>query len=37
MYVLVTYKYEDNQMKNQGARVVTFYGYILNAQGKLTL
>ena len=38
MYALVTYKDEENQMKNQDARVVTtLYGYILNAQGQLTL
>ena len=30
MYVLVTYKDEENQMKNEGARVVTtLYSYIL--------
>ena len=29
MYVLVTYKDEENQMKNEGARVVkTLYSYI---------
>ena len=28
MYVLVTYKDEENQMKNEGARVVTtLYSY----------
>ena len=33
MYVLVTYKDEENQMKNEGARVVTtLYSYILDAQ-----
>ena len=38
MYVLVTYIDEENQMKNEGARVVTtIYSYILDAQGKLTL
>ena len=38
MYVLVTYKDKENQMKNEGARVVTIlYSYILDAQGKLTL
>ena len=38
MYVLVTYKDEENQMKNEGARVVTtLYSYILDAQGQLTL
>ena len=38
MYVLVTYRDEDNQMKNEGARVVTtLYSYILDAQGQLTL
>ena len=37
MYVLVTYKDEENQMKNQGAKVVTtLYSYILDAQGQLT-
>ena len=38
MYALVTYKDEENQMNNEGARVVTtLYGYILDAQGQLTL
>ena len=39
MYVLVTYKDEENQIKNEGgARVVTtLYSYILDAQGQLTL
>ena len=38
MYVLVAYIDEENQMKNEGARVVTtLYSYILDAQGKLTL
>ena len=38
MYVLVTYKDEENQMKNEGARVATtLYSYILDAQGQLTL
>ena len=38
MYVLVTYRDEENQMKNEGARVVTtLYIYILDAQGQLTL
>ena len=37
MYVLVTYKDEENQMKN-GVRVVTtLYSYIFDAQGQLTL
>ena len=36
MYVLVTYKNKD-QMKNEGARVVTLYSYIRDAQGLLTL
>ena len=37
-YVLVAYKDEENQMKNEGARVVTtLYSYILDAQGQLTL
>ena len=36
MYVLVTYRDEENQMKNEGARVVTtLYSYILDAQGQL--
>ena len=33
MYVLVIYKNEDDQMKNQGAKVITLYSYILDAQG----
>ena len=38
MYVLVTCKGEENQMKNEGPRVVTtLYSYIFDAQGKLTL
>ena len=38
MYVLVTYRGEENQMKNEGARVVTtLYSYILDAQGQLTV
>ena len=38
MYVLVTYRDEENQMKNEGARVVTtLFGFILDAQGQLTL
>ena len=38
MYVLVTYRDEENQMKNEGARVVTtLYSYILDAQGQLTV
>ena len=38
MYVLVTYRDEENQMKNEGARVVTtLYSSILDAQGQLTL
>ena len=38
MYVLVTYRDEDNQLKNEGARVVTtLYSYILDAQGQLTM
>ena len=33
MYVLVTYRDEENQMKNEGARVVTtLYCYILDVQ-----
>ena len=38
MYVLVTYKNEDDQMKNEGTRVVTtLYSYILDGQGQLTV
>ena len=38
MYVLVTYRDEENKMKNEGARVVrTLYSYILDAQGQLIL
>ena len=38
MYVLVTYKDEENQMKNEGAgAVTTLNSYILDAQGQLTL
>ena len=38
MYVLVTYRNEENQMKNEGATVVTtLYSYILDDQGQLTL
>ena len=38
MYVLVTYRDEENQKKNEGDRVVTtLYSYILDAQGQLTL
>ena len=38
MYILVAYKHEENQTKNEGARVVTtFFSYILDAQGQLTL
>ena len=38
MYVLVTYKDVENQMKNEGSRAVTtLYSYILDAQGQLTL
>ena len=38
MFVLVTYKNEEIQMKNEGANVVTtLYSYILDAQGQLTL
>ena len=38
MYVLVTYRDEKDQMKNEGARVVTtLYSFILDAQGQLTL
>ena len=34
MYVLVTYRDEDNQMKNEGA---ILYSYISDAQGQLTM
>ena len=38
MYVLVTYRDEENQMKNEGARVVTtLYSFILDDQGQLSL
>ena len=38
MYVLVTYRDEINQMKKEGARMITtLYSYILDAQGQLTL
>ena len=38
MYVLVTYKNEEDQMINECTRVVkTLYSYILDAQGQLTL
>ena len=38
MNVLITYKDEKNQMKNEGVRVVTaLYSYILDAQVQLTL
>ena len=38
MCVLVTYRDEENQPKNEGARVVTtLYSYILDAQGQQTL
>ena len=38
MYVLVTYMDEENQMKNEGAKVVTtLYSFILDAQGQLAL
>ena len=37
MYVLVTYRDDENQMKNEDARVVTtLYSYSLDAQGQLT-
>ena len=36
MYVLVTYKNGEDQMKNEGAIVdTTLYSYILEAQGQL--
>ena len=38
MYVLLTYRDEENQIKNEGARVVTtLYSYISDVQGQLTL
>ena len=38
MYVLVTYKDKEIQMKNEGARVfTTLYSYIFDTQGQLTL
>ena len=38
IYVLVTYKDEENQMKNEGTRVVTtLYSYIFDAPGQLAL
>ena len=38
MYDLVPYRDEENQIKNEGARVVTtLYSFILDAQGQLTL
>ena len=38
MYVLVTYRGEEDQIKNEGARMVTtLYSHILDAQGQLTL
>ena len=37
MYVLVTYNNEDDKMKNEGAKVITLYSYILDAKGQLTL
>ena len=37
MYVLVTYKDEENQMENEGARVVTtLFVNFQDAQGQLT-
>ena len=38
MYVLLTYKNEENQMKIWGITVVTtLFSYIVDAQGQLTL
>ena len=37
MYVVVTYKNEEDKMKNEGARADTLNSYILDAQGQLTL
>ena len=37
MYVLVAYKDEENQMKNEGAKVVTtLYSYISRAANSVT-
>ena len=37
MYVLVAYMNEEDQMKNERARVVkTLYSYILDTRGQLT-
>ena len=33
MHVLVTYKNDGDQMKNEGAKAITLYSYILDAQG----
>ena len=37
MDVLVTYKYEEDPIKNEGATVVTLYINISDAQGQITL
>ena len=38
MYVLITYKNEEDQMKNECARMIkTLKSYILDTQGQLTL
>ena len=38
MYVLVTYKNEEDQMKNESTRMVkTLLSYILDTQGQLTI
>ena len=37
MYVLVTCKYEEDPIKNEGTRVVTLYSNFSDAQGQITL
>ena len=37
MDVLVTCKYEEDPIKNEGARVVTLYSKFSDAQGQITL
>ena len=38
MYVVLIYKNEEGKMKNEGTWVViTWYSYILDIQGQLTL
>ena len=36
-FALVTYKHEDDQMKNEGATAIKLYSHILDAQGQRTL